>query len=356
MIVCDNDMEIILKGTSEDAIRKMLDNRLFALVKMPVAKMHSSAYSSSVFVDDINLFDKALAIRAAGSKTFYEDCEYYLKVFNARGVDEKFKGCFERGLKRQEKDYRSVTTPTVDELIAFLSDKELFIITNYMAYGNFENVKVKDFLDRILLLRKECGSNYVQYDDFLDVRVYLTRADDAIDQDYRFHTADVRSFDIRQRTVDLLERLSKANVCDSEEYAALYSSAEFEAQTNENVKKRRRSGKPFCDSDDEGQEADRDISRSNDIQAAYFVTRFHTNLAWEADPVSIVTVRISAFILPDSVSRQMVKKLPADKKTKHLALGTEYKIDSIHVNSDIFYDVTELEDYLADYFGYMLFD
>ena len=47
-IICDNDMEIILKGSSEETIRKMLDDRLFALLKIPVKKKHSSPYSSTV--------------------------------------------------------------------------------------------------------------------------------------------------------------------------------------------------------------------------------------------------------------------------------------------------------------------
>ena len=37
-IICDNDMEIILKGSSEEVIRKMLKDRLFALIKMPAKK------------------------------------------------------------------------------------------------------------------------------------------------------------------------------------------------------------------------------------------------------------------------------------------------------------------------------
>jgi len=51
-IVNDNDMEIILKGSEKEVIRKMLKNRLFCLLEMPVQKpkRFNSSYSSSIFV------------------------------------------------------------------------------------------------------------------------------------------------------------------------------------------------------------------------------------------------------------------------------------------------------------------
>ncbi len=84
-IICDNDMEIILKGSSEETIRKMLDDRLFALLKMPEKKKYSSPYSSSVFVGHIsNFISRSFAIRIADTKTVYEDCEYYLTMYYKR--------------------------------------------------------------------------------------------------------------------------------------------------------------------------------------------------------------------------------------------------------------------------------
>lgn len=327
-IICDNDMEIILKGSSEETIRKMLDNRLFALIKMPVKKpeRHTSDYSSSVFVDHISdCISRSFAIRIAGTKTVYEDCEYYLTMYHSRGADEESKHYFGKNLKRKEDGSVSITSPTVDELIEFLRDKELVMITCWMQYGNFENFKVKDFLEDILFLWENSESDYIPVNDFCDVRIYLTRADDGTDQDNSFHTEDVRSFDIRKRTVALFEGISKKYFSDNQEYSALYYSAEFEAQENE-------------------------------IRSAYFVTRFHSNLKWDADPVNIVIARISAFVLPGTVPPEKIKNLPADKKTKNLENGAEYMIDSIHFNSDIFYDLTELEKYLKNYFCYIQFD
>ncbi len=71
----------------------------------------------------------------------------------------------------------------MDELISFLNDKELVLITNWMQYGNFENFKVKDFLEDILFLREDSESKYIPVDDFCDVRIYLTRVDEDTNQD-----------------------------------------------------------------------------------------------------------------------------------------------------------------------------
>lgn len=325
-IICDNDMEIILKGGSKEMIRKMLKDRLFALIKMPAKKLrHTSPYSSSVFVGFISDYNRSFAIRPAGTKTVYENCEYYLKMYYKRGTDEELKGYFDHSLEIKEEAFISVTYPSVDELLSFLNDKELVLITNYMHYGNFENFKAKDFLEDILFLWEDSESGFIRVNDFCDVRIYLTRADDDTNQDNSFRTEDVRSFDIRKRTVDLFEGISKKYFASRKNYSALYYSAEFETQEKE-------------------------------IQAAYFATRFHSNLKWDADPVNIIIARISAFVLPGTFPPEKIKNLPADKKTKNLENGTEYMIDSIHFNSDIFYDLTDLEKYLNNYFCYIQYD
>lgn len=326
-IICDNDMAIILKGSAEEVIRKMLKDRLFALIKMPAKKpeKYTSELSSSVFVGFIGSYNRSFAIRPAGAKTVYEDCEYYLTMYYKRGTGEEENMYFDRSLKRKEDAFISVTYPSADELLSFLNDKELVLITNYMHYGNFENFKAQDFLEDVLFLWDDSESDYIPTNDGCDIRIYLTRADDSTNQDNSFHTKDVRSFDIRRRTVDLLEGISKKYFSRDKYYSALYYSAEFEAQEKE-------------------------------IQAAYFVTRFHSNLKWDADPVNIVIARISAFVLPGAVPPEKIKNLPADKKTKNLVNGAEYLIDSIHFNSDIFYDLTEFEDYLDNYFCYIQYD
>jgi len=323
-IINNNDTEIILKGSQDEVIRKMLDNRLFCLIKMPAKKPKQmiSECSSSVFVGKMNSgMDRSFAIRNAGSKTIYGDCEYYLSIYYQRGTDDESKGYFEHRLEYRKPHCISITYPSLDELMTFLNGKELVLITNWMNYGNMEAYKVEDFLKNLLFIWKECGSKYIRKDEFCDVRVFLTRVEDESSYpEYGLYCEDIRKFDIRNRIVGQFSKKSKEFFGKKE-----YYSAEFETQTD-------------------------------DVQAAYFLTRFHSNRRWDADPVNIVNVRISAFILPGTISPKKAKKLPLKKKTINEVSGAEYMIESIHCNSDIFPDFDEFKEYVANYLAYFACD
>ena len=212
-IITDNDTEIILRGNQEGVIRKMLDNRLFCLIKLPVEKPKkmTSDFSSSVFVGNMNIgMNRAFAIRNAGSKTIYGDCEYYLSIFYRRGTDDESEEYFKHELEWRKEYYLSVTYPSLDELMTFLDGKELVLITNWMNYGNMEAYKVNDFMKSLLFVWKECGSDYIRKDEFCDIRVYLTRVDDEdYYPEYGLYCDDVREFDIRKRIVDQFFQRSK---------------------------------------------------------------------------------------------------------------------------------------------------
>ena len=321
--IADNDMEIILKGNQEKVIRKMLDDRCFCLIKMPAEKPERciSRFSASVFVGHMNSYGitRSFSIRRTGSKMPYENCEYYLSIYEKRGCDEEREKYFHSSIDRITRKCGTVETPSLEELIAFLKDKEMVLITNYMHYGNFEQMKVKDFLEDLLLLWKDSESDFIRRDETCDIRVYLSRLDDSPLSGYGFYPDDIREFYIRKRIVKLFEKYSKKYFNDKQ-----YYSAEYEARTE-------------------------------DVQAAYFVTRFHSNDQWEADPVNVVNAIMSAYVLPGTVPRKSVENLKK-KKTRKEKTKEEFVIDSIHFNSDIFYDMEEFEKYLDSYFVYFGYD
>ncbi len=324
-IIADGDMELILKGSQEKVIRNMLDNRLFCLVKMSAQKPERciSKCSSSVFVGFMNGMDRSFAIRKEGAKTVYEKCEYYLSVLSWRGTSDEYRGYFEDGLKRRIKRCEDLTFtyPTIDELMSFLDGKELVLITNWMHYGSMETYKVDDFLRRLLFIWKECGSDYLRRDEFCDIRIYLNRIDDdGACPEYSLYGDDVREFDIRERIVNILRSTSEELYGKDNFYTA-----EFETQ-------------------------------DNDVQAAYFLTRFHSNTAWDADPVNVVNCRLSVFVLPGTVSPGKAKSISENKKTTNMINGVGYVIDSIHCNSDIFTDMDEFKKYVFNYFDFFAYD
>ena len=147
-IINDDDMEIILKGNQDEAIRKMLKDRLFCLIKMSAKKPEriTSPCSSSVFVGCLNGWTfRSFAIRKDGSKTLYSDCEYYLSIYEKRGTDEELSGYFESGIERIKEHTISITNPSVDELLSFLKNQELVLITNYMHYLAAGRVRKSNF-------------------------------------------------------------------------------------------------------------------------------------------------------------------------------------------------------------------
>ena len=323
-IINDNDMEIILKGNQDEAIRKMLKDRLFCLIKMPAKKPEriTSPCSSSVFVGCLNGWTfRTFAIRKDGSKTLYSDCEYYLSIYEKRGTDEELSGYFEKGIERIKEHTISITYPSVDELLSFLKDQELVLITNYMHYGNFESFKAENFLSELLLLWKDSESKFFRREEFCDIRVYLSRVEeDGAYPEYGLYNEDVREFDIRKRIVNMLLKSCKEDYGDE-----MFYSVEYEAQ-------------------------------SEGVQAAYFATRFHSNTCWDADPVNIVNARISAFVLPGTTSPRKAKKLPMKKMTQNETSGSKYMIDCIHCNSDVFADMEEFKEYIEIYFSYFGMD
>lgn len=321
-IINDNDMEIVIKGNQKETVCELIRNRLYCLIQMPACKPEKccSKYSSSTFVNFMSGMVRTFAIRDEGSETKYEECEYYLSVYYKRGKDDDTRKIFDHRIERKIDQSIAATSPSKDELISMLSGKELVLITNYMQYGNMEALKVKDFLDDILFLRKDCGSKFIRRDENCDIRVYLSQINDEEDfTKHRLCAKNVNDLDIGYRIVSMLKKKCRAY------YDGRYYSMEFGTQSEE-------------------------------IQALYFITRFHSNEQWEADPVNIVAARISTYILPETVPRgERDENLKKNKTTKGKN-GEQYIIDAIHFNSDILYDLTELGKYVDLYFGDFMFD
>ena len=326
-LINDNDMEVIMKADQENVIRKMLNDRLFCLIKLPIKKPAEiiGRYSSSVFVAHMNNhLVRSLAIRPAGSKVSYEECEYFLSMYHSRGIDEEKSGIFKKGLLRKQIGRRISSVGeavylSVDELIDFLNGKELFLITNYMHYGNMEALKTEDFLEDILFIWENRNNEYVRREEKCEVRIYLTGIYDGKDDNPFFiMPIDVRKLKLEQHIFNILKKKS-LKFYPKEYYSVLYE------------------------------------TQSETVQSANFTTRFHSNTAWEADPINYVYVRISAFVIPSKVSAEALENTPKNKITTDCN-GNKYIIDSIHFNSDIFSDIAEFEKYMDSYFCYFGMD
>ena len=330
-IINNNDMEIVLKGDQETAIREMLRDRFFALLKMPVKKpeRHTSPVSSSVFVGHMNcMLNVTCAIRKRNTLTLFENCEYYLSMYHKRGNksyetggSKNDKEIFDHSIERTAFPGTEVTYPSVDELLTFMADKELVFITNYIEHHNMEIVKSKHFLNDYLLMRENYDEQYFRHDDYHDIRLFMTKVeDDGANSEHGLYPEDIRRFDVKDKIINRLSKISKESFCDKSDYYFEYE------------------------------------SQSQDIQAVYFVTRYHSNPAWDANPVNLFNMRMCAFVLPGTISSKKAKKMPLKKKTVKTDCGSEYVIDSIHLNSNICFDMAEFNDLINGLFYEVFLD
>ena len=125
---------------------------------------------------------------------------------------------------------------------------------------------------------------------------------------------DVKDFDVRQKITAILDKNSK-------EYYSADSDHSFEYE-----------------------------SWSKTVRASYFVTRFHSDPLWEADPVCLLNFRLSVFVLPGTISPCKSKRFSANKLACETINGDQYVIDSIHFNTDICFNLQEFEKLIDAYF------
>ena len=188
-----------------------------------------------------------------------------------------------------------------------------------MYYGNVEALKTDDFLEDILFLWENREDEFILREERCEVRIYLTEIDDGHTNDSNLmRLMDVRKLKLEQTIIRILKDKSKRFNSEG------YYSVEYATQ-------------------------------SETVQSSNFTTRFHSNTAWEADPINYVYVRISAFVLPGKVSLEDIDNTPQRRVTTDFD-GKNYFIDSIHFNSDIFSDIAEFEKYMDSYFCYFGMD
>ncbi len=196
-----------------------------------------------------------------------------------------------------------------------LSDRNLFYQVSFIeSYGDVEKTIREHFFGQILNLRSD--EYNMLYDDYFDVKIFLRE----IGPQSITSSKWVRPIDIRNLSVNhiVLQQLKKC----SEWY--------LEPDMDDFVTK-------FA-------------TVSDEIQAQYFLTRFHSNTLWSLNPVCILCFRLSAFVLPGYMTAELANGLPKKKIVRDNSDGAKYAIDSIHFNSDICFDIEELNDLIDGHY------
>ena len=291
--------EIILKGDQTQAIRMMLENKLFSILELPRI---DDEYPRQNQIMEV----KVCAIRDCGSNKPYECCDRFLCICDHL---EREKDRFEKALRfvfglngmAEEIPEPTMEYPAVDEFLGLIRNKELVFTGYYIdGGGDTEGIYREFFLYEYLRLRKP-----VLYDLFYDIRFYLTPVKE--NNQVGLSALDVRNLNFIAQTLQFLKE--KTNDCSRRRDKNL--SVIFETQ-------------------------------SDMAQASYFLRTYYRN---SYDPVGMLCYRFSAYVLPGTVPAECAA---VGKRVIDLKDGSIYFLEQVHVNTEIYPSLDDLWGCIAE--------
>ncbi len=308
-IVNNYDMTVVMDGSQEAAIKEILRDRDFALLEMETVLddkiiISINGITKRPLIENV----EKLGIREKGANTTRKECGTFL-IIDHKGTD----AINELINKTETEKDINITRISKDELLSYLEKKELLFQTDDLqTSGNVEHFINKRFMENIFHVYND--EQKLSYYEFLDVRFFLQRLkDDGEDTSSRIQPEDIRSFDLNEGYLSYLKDESRERYIEGQndfdvEYAMI----------------------------------------SDELQAQYLLARFHYDPE-DDNSVCVYCFRLSAFILP-GISSVKTDELADDQIATNVSTGEDYRIDSIHFNSDILYDCEELDNLIYDHY------
>ena len=205
----------------------------------------------------------------------------------------------------------SISYPSTDELVSMILGKRL-IYYNKFAEDHCEVENTINWRMRNDVFNIINEDEYYLYHEFFCVQIFLQRISETDAEEHTTMTpSDVRSYDITEKMLSKL----------TEESNSFYNDAitiRYEME-------------------------------SEQLQAQYFLSKFHCNREWDLDPICLLNYRIASFILPGTFPTEKARELTEDKIVCDTYTGDKYVIDSIHIDSDICSDLSEFNKWLERY-------
>lgn len=297
IINCYDDINMIISGIGEDDIRRLVSGREFAVIKIDADYLKKPRYERKFHpLNRLGVHFDTYTLQVdekdnSGSRTYLFIKDTLPKFKQVDGID--------------------ISYPSIEELISMLSGKRLIYYNKFAEdHCNVEDTVNRHMQDDVFNLINE--DEYYLYREFFRVQVFLQRISETDAEGQTVMTpSDVRNYDI---TSKLLSKLT-------EESNSFYNDAitiRYEIE-------------------------------SERLQAQYFLSKFHCNREWDADPVCVLNFRISSFILPGAFPVKKAYELPKNKIAYDINTGAKYVVDSIHIDSDICFDISEFNEWLKTY-------
>ena len=288
-----DDIDMIITDLSEKDIRRLVSGRKFAIIRISeelitnyqrkrIGQKFYPKYLLGINLDD-----------------------YVLQIDDGKDTTSRIYLCIKKKLpKYRHVDGVSISYPSIEELITMISGKRLIFCVAFAEDYCCVEEEINERLQGDVFNLRIRSENYL-YDEFFCVQVFLqevTDADTGIDT--LMKPTDIRNYDINSKILSKLK-----DECNQFYDDALTIQYELVSER---------------------------------LQAQYFLSKFHSNRKWDLDPVCILNFKLASFVLPRTISAQEVVDIPADRIVCDIKSGTRYVIDSIHMNSDICSNLSEL--------------
>ncbi len=290
-----DDIKFTITDLTADTVRNLVAGREFAVIKVPPEvynnplKYHYCYFDLNAIILGMCLEAYTLEIKGndnSGDRTFL-----WIKV-NLNIKPRKVKGV-------------KITYPSVGELIDMLSGKKLVFSVHFVRENSVEesvNDKIQEYVFNV-----RSDKEYYLEDRLFDVKVFLQKISRTGQLDYDYsEPIDIRNLDVNGKMLSILNKASNSFYGDA--WTVNYA------------------------------------SESPELKAQYFLSKFHSNRKWDADPVCILNCRMSAYVLPCVKTKKTMKDFPEDRIVFDTENENLYVIDSIHVNTDICFNLKEFEE------------
>ena len=297
IINCYDDINMIISSLGEEDIRRLVSGREFAVIKIDADYLKKPRYERKFHpLNHLGVHFDTYTLQVDGKDNSGGRIYLFIK---------------DKLPKFKQVDGIDISYSSIEELISMLSGKRLIYYNKFAEdHCNVEDTVNRHMQDDVFNLINE--DEYYLYREFFHVQVFLQRVSETNAEGHTvMMPSDVRNYDI---TSKLLSKLTEgSNTFYNDAITIRY---EMESER---------------------------------LQAQYFLSKFHCNREWDADPVCVLNFRISSFILPGIFPAEKAYELSKDKIAYDINTGTKYVVDSIHIDSDICFDISEFNEWLKTY-------
>ena len=302
-----NDVRFVFSGRNSDVVREIIRNRKHVLVTLRVSscdRVYDDPLGPIRVYPYLEIIDKGVELSSSGLKKVL----LMNRVRRDKESDDDYFDTYVEKIRRdvgRQVKVISIEKPDEEELLTCVADKDfVFQRRNVLHYGDVEYKLLEDFME-ILLLRDV--DSWLMRDEYMDVKLFLQKyCRKSVAKNRHIAPLDIRNLNVNRKLLNVIREECTRRFHEPTDFCM-----EFRAE-------------------------------SEQIQAQYMLTRYHSNPLWDANPVNVLCYRFSSFLMPGKRPGSDVDPLTKGNTAWDMTTGAKYRIDSAHYTTDICYELEEL--------------